>query len=101
MTAVREPIRYLGVAGVAAWFDVQPSTVTAWLNRYPVQSGDDPLGWPAPDALIEPGQGGGAEKGWLPGREGEWRVWEARRPGRGAPGRPRLRQVVAEEKNPA
>ena len=78
-TATRAPARYVGVAGVAGWFGVSPATVTKWLDRY-----DDT---PAPDAEIEPGRHGIADRGWLPGREQEWRAWRASLPGR--TGRPR------------
>lgn len=78
--------RYLGVAGVAAWFGVAPATVTKWLARYD--------GWPEPDAVI------GTEKGWLPGREQEWRDWKADLPGQGAPGRPKPRRKTHPAANP-
>ena len=89
------PVEYLGVAGVAAWFGVQPETVTAWLNRYPGQAADDggdPDGWPEPDSYIrsaDRADNRSIDRGWLPSREAEWRAWEARRPGRGAPGKAR------------
>ena len=75
------PVRYLGIAGVAEWFGVQAPTVTKWLARY--------RGWPEPDALI------GAERGWLPEREQEWRDWKATLPGQGAAGRPKPRRAAA------
>lgn len=78
-------IRYVGVAGIAKWFGVEPKTVTKWLNRYAYTH---PC--PPPDAEI--GDGDGAIRGWLPDREAEWRAWHASRPGRGAGGgRPRKR----------
>jgi hypothetical protein len=82
VTASRMPIRYLGVAGVARWFGVQPETVSIWMLRHP--------GWPQPDAEIVPGRHGVPDRGWLPEREQEWREWRAAFPGRGAGGgRPR------------
>ena len=77
---------YLGVAGVAAWFGIAPATVTKWLGRYD--------GWPEPDAMI------GTEKGWLPGREQEWRAWKAALPGQGAPGQPKPRHKEHAAANP-
>jgi hypothetical protein len=79
-------VRYLGVAGVAAWFGVAPATVTKWLARYD--------GWPEPDAMI------GTEKGWLPEREQEWRAWKAALPGQGAPGQPKPRHKSRAAANP-
>jgi hypothetical protein len=76
---VARTIHYLGVAGIAAWFCVAPATVTKWLTRYD--------GWPEPDAMI------GTEKGWLSGREPEWRAWKAALPGQGAPGQPKPRRT--------
>lgn len=70
-------IRYVGVAGVAAWFGVSPQTVTKWLTRY---AETHPC--PAPDA--ETGEGSAAVKGWLPERATEWRTWAAGRPTQGA-----------------
>lgn len=76
-------IRYVGVAGIAKWFGVEPKTVTKWLIRYA-----ETHPWPKPDAQI--GEGEGAVRGWLPERETEWRAWKASLPGRGAGGgRPR------------
>jgi hypothetical protein len=74
---------YHGIAGVAGWLGVTPELVTRWLIRY----GDTP----PHDALIIPGRHGDGDKGWLPGRKGDWEEWRASRPGAGAPGRPRPR----------
>lgn len=76
----RRTVSYLGVAGVAAWFGVEPQTVTKWLSRY--------QGWPQPDAET------GDVKGWLPEREDEWRTWKAALPGQGAAGRPKPRRAT-------
>lgn len=84
MKTTKRPVRYLGVAGVAAWFGVEPGTVTKWLHRYE--------GWPVPDALLEPGRNtrtGEPDKGWLPEREDEWRQWKASLPGQGVKGKPK------------
>ncbi|WP_433367877.1 hypothetical protein [Streptosporangium sp. CA-115845] len=75
-------VRYVGVAGVAAWFEVSPGTVTKWLDRYA-----ETHPYPKPDAEI--GEGKLAVKGWLPEREAEWRAWKAGRPGQGAGGGPK------------
>lgn len=85
----RTPARFLGVAGVASWFGVDAATVTKWLTRYD--------GWPVPDAEVEPGRHGIADRGWLPEREEEWREWRASLPGRGAPGKPKPRRSPAGE----
>jgi hypothetical protein len=74
----REPTRYVGVKGVAAWFGLPATTVSKWLLRY---AETHPT--PVPDAEIE------GVKGWLPGREEEWRKWDAARPGQGRGGGPR------------
>jgi hypothetical protein len=79
-------IRYLGAAGVAAWFGVEPGTVTKWLSRYE--------GWPVPDCELAPGRNGVADHGWLPEREQEWREWKAGLPGQGAKGKPKPRRAA-------
>jgi hypothetical protein len=82
MAGQRQPVRYVGVAGVARWFGVKPGTISTWMRRYP--------GWPQPDAEIAPGRHDVPDRGWLPEREAEWRIWRATFPGRGAGGgRPR------------
>lgn len=72
--------KYVGVAGVAAWFGVDAKTVSKWLIRYA-----DKHPTPVPDAEIE------GTKGWLPEREKDWRAWDAARAGQGAPGRAKPR----------
>jgi hypothetical protein len=59
----------LGVADIAAMFDVEPKTVSMWRLRYPE--------FPEPDVVV------GGMVGWDPDRAEEIRVWESRRPGRG------------------
>jgi hypothetical protein len=68
-------VNYVGTAGVGAWFGVSSRTVAKWLSRY---AETHPC--PEPDVLV-----GGAKPvpGWLPGRETEWREWEAARPTQG------------------
>jgi hypothetical protein len=61
--------RMLGVGDIAARFDVEPKTVSAWRLRY-----DD---FPEPDVQV------GETAGWDPGRAEEIRAWMGRRPGRG------------------
>jgi len=82
----REPVRYYGAGGVAAWLGVKPELVTKWLGRYASTA------WPTPepDALAIPGRHGEADSLWLESRKDDWLAWEASRPGRGAGGgRPR------------
>lgn len=69
-------IRYVGVAGVAAWFGVSPQTVTKWLDRYAETH-------PTPEPDAETSEGKNTVKGWLPEREAEWRAWADARPGHG------------------
>jgi hypothetical protein len=88
-TTGRKPTVYFGVARVADWLDVQPGTVSKWLERY-----DD---WPAADMLLTPGRSGVPDRGWLLSRRPEWEAWKAARPGQGAPGRPRPRKINGEE----
>jgi hypothetical protein len=78
-------IKYVGVAGVAAWFGNEPETVSKWLSRY-----DD---WPTPDAEISPGRNGVPDCGWLPERKADWLAWKASLPGQGAPGLPKPRKM--------
>lgn len=59
----------LGVADIAAIFDVEPKTVSMWRIRY--------TDFPEPDVIISD------LAGWDPGRVEELRVWAKRRPGRG------------------
>ncbi|GLZ78184.1 hypothetical protein Afil01_29910 [Actinorhabdospora filicis] len=59
----------LGVADIAAMFEVEPKTVSMWRLRYP--------GFPEPDVVI------GNTAGWDPERAAEIRAWESRRPGQG------------------
>lgn len=59
----------LGVAGIAAMFDVEPKTVSIWRLRYP--------DFPEPDIKV------GGIAGWDPGRAEEIRTWVNGRPGRG------------------
>lgn len=61
--------KMLGVAGIAAMFEVEPKTVSMWRQRYP--------DFPEPDVTI------GDLAGWDPGRVEELRAWASRRPGRG------------------
>ena len=84
MARQHQTVWYVGVAGVAAWLEVSPPTVTKWLTRY---AETHPT--PAPDAEI--GEEGSGVKGWLPEREAEWRAWDEGRPGQGAAGRPKPR----------
>jgi hypothetical protein len=84
MSTNRKPVRHLGVAGIAALFDVKPQTVTKWLARYD--------NWPQPDIELAPGRNGIPDRGWLPEREQEWREWKAILPGQGAAGRPKPRR---------
>jgi hypothetical protein len=61
--------KYLGIAGVAAWFGVKKDTVSQWRGRYPDT--------PPPDAQI------GRTPGWLPAREADWKRWYSEKgPGR-------------------
>jgi hypothetical protein len=75
------PAVHVGVAGVAAWFGVDPRTVSQWLVRY--------RDTPVPDIELRPGRNGVPDRGWLPSREQEWRDWKASKPGtrRGIPNR--------------
>lgn len=76
-------VQYVGMAGVGAWFGVPGRTVAKWIARYA-----DSLPTPEPDVMV-----GDRSPGWLPGRESEWRDWEASRPthlGKGGP-RPKSR----------
>jgi len=59
----------LGVADIAAMFNVEPKTVSMWRLRY--------ADFPEPDVTV------GGMAGWDPGRAEELRVWESRRPGQG------------------
>jgi len=59
----------LGVADIAAMFEVEPKTVSMWRLRYP--------GFPEPDVTI------GSTAGWNPERAAEIQAWERRRPGQG------------------
>jgi hypothetical protein len=61
--------KMLGVADIAAMFEVEPKTVSMWRLRYP--------DFPEPDVTI------GDLAGWDPGRAEEIRAWASRRPGRG------------------
>lgn len=61
--------KMLGVANIAAMFDVEPKTVSMWRLRYP--------DFPEPDVSI------GDLAGWDPSRAEEIRAWASRRPGRG------------------
>jgi hypothetical protein len=61
--------KMLGVADIAAMFEVEPKTVSMWRLRYP--------DFPEPDVTI------GDLAGWDPGRAEELRAWASRRPGRG------------------
>lgn len=61
--------KMLGVADIAAMFDVEPKTVSMWRLRYP--------DFPEPDVTI------GDLAGWDPGRAEELQAWASRRPGRG------------------
>jgi len=61
--------RMLGVADIAAMFDVEPKTVSMWRQRYP--------DFPEPDVII------GDLAGWDPARTEEIQAWASRRPGRG------------------
>ena len=79
-TNYARPARYLSVAGIAASLDIKPATLAQAIWRNP----DHPV--PRHDAEIMPGHGKGPDKGWLPGRIPEWKVWRASLPGRGAGG---------------
>jgi len=59
----------LGVADVAALFNVESKTVSMWRLRYP--------DFPEPDVIV------GGIAGWDPERAEEIRAWESRRPGQG------------------
>jgi hypothetical protein len=61
--------KMLGVADIAAMFDVEPKTVSMWRLRYP--------DFPEPDVTI------GDLAGWDPARADEIQAWASRRPGRG------------------
>jgi len=61
--------KMLGVADIAAMFDVEPKTVSMWRLRY--------ADFPEPDVRI------GDLAGWDPRRAEEIRAWASRRPGRG------------------
>lgn len=61
--------KMLGVADIAAMFEVEPKTVSMWRLRHP--------DFPEPDVTI------GDLAGWDPGRAEELRAWASRRPGRG------------------
>jgi hypothetical protein len=88
-TSPRQPIRYCGVGGVAAWLGVKPGTVTTWVDRYE----DTRTPTPVADIELEPGRHGVPDKGWAPERKDEWIAWRESRPGRGAPGQPRSRKT--------
>ena len=59
----------LGVADIAAMFNVEPKTVSMWRQRY--------ADFPEPDVTI------GGMAGWDRERTEELRVWESGRPGQG------------------
>lgn len=67
--------KYVGYAGVGAWFGVPGSTVSKWVTRY---AQTHPC--PEPDAETD------GRPGWLPSREQAWRKWHRERPGQGAGG---------------
>jgi hypothetical protein len=86
VNAIRAPLRCAGIAGVAAWLDMNPETLAKAMGRN--------LGWPLHDVEITPGRGSHPERGWVDTEErrAEWAAWRASLPGRGAGGgRPRLR----------
>src|SRR5690242_15076403 len=59
----------LGVADIAAMFNVEPKTVSMWRQRY--------ADFPEPDVTV------GGTAGWGRERDEELRAWESRRPGQG------------------
>jgi len=72
-------VHYVGLAGVAAWFDnATAATVSKWLSRY---AETHPC--PEPDVEID------GRPGWLPERRAEWEAWRVSRPGQGTGGGPK------------
>jgi hypothetical protein len=73
--------RLMGVAGIAALFEVTPNTVGAWISR--ADRGElDPI--PPADVEIPTARPDGQTvRGWEPSRAAEWRAWRANLPGRG------------------
>ncbi len=58
-----------GQQTVARWCGVTPQTVANWIRRY------DDDAYPAPDVEVRNGRN--VVRGWLPGREPEWRRYAA------------------------
>lgn len=54
-------IEYIGVGGVAKWFNVSAPAVCGWRNNYD--------NTPEPDAYLA------GTPGWLPHREEDWLKW--------------------------
>jgi hypothetical protein len=71
----------MGVADIAALFEVTPNTVGAWISRSergelpPIPAADVEITTARPDKQTV--------RGWEPSRATEWRVWRANLPGRG------------------
>jgi predicted DNA-binding transcriptional regulator AlpA len=79
-----EPVRYLGVPGLAQRLGVTRDTIYKWRARYPA---DAPQAFPVPDAEVDDAPA------WLPERLDEIMQWRANLPGRGAGGGRRPRQA--------
>jgi hypothetical protein len=83
------PGRLVGIAGIAAWLEVDPQLVTKWLTRY--------SNLPRHDFEIFPGRQGSdkPDKAWLDNQANRdaWRDWYANgRTGQGAKGIPKPRK---------
>ena len=74
------PVVTASSSAVAAWLGVSKNVVTNWCARR-----DD---IPAPDVVVVSASGS-ETWGWLPGRRGEWELWNAARIA--SPRRPRRR----------
>jgi transposase-like protein len=71
----------MGVADIAALFNVTPNTVGAWISR--AEHGELPPTPPADVEITTARPDGQTVRGWDPARESEWRSWKANLPGRG------------------
>lgn len=80
MSNQREPLRCLGLAGVAGRLRMSPAALEKSMQRHP--------GWPPPTVTIEPGRKPGRpDQGWAEEAVPAWEAWRAAQPGHG--GRPR------------
>lgn len=78
------PVRYLGVPGLAKELGVSRDTIYKWRARYPVGATHE---FPIPDVEVDDAPG------WRLERLDEIKQWQDSRPGQGAGGGPRKRQV--------